>query len=117
MSGTTADRLTALEAESVSLQERLLAMETMPPPPTREEFDALTTRVAALEDKVATLENAVMSVQNLAPSQTLAPALQDTASDLAALDAWLLAQTGIGLEYQLQRMCQQFYGNPLMPPS
>lgn len=46
-----------------------------------------------------------------------APALQDTASDLAALDAWLIAQTGVSLEYQLQRMCAQFYGNPLMPPS
>jgi uncharacterized protein YlxW (UPF0749 family) len=89
----------------------------------------LSQQVAQLQAQVQTLDQQVRDATTAAAEATAAvqqmqaakpadsPVLRDTAGDLASLDAWLIAQTGVSLEYQLQRMCMQFYGNPPMPPS
>lgn len=121
MSGSHTDRIHALEtalAESEARYQQLRA--DLDRVLGGSAADDRTDRLQAQVDDLGAKLDAVLRrapARRGATKEGEAPVLQDTAADLAALDAWLVAQTGIGLEYQLQRMCQQFYGNPLMPPS
>lgn len=107
MSGTThlSDRVATLETEVATLKQQHQADDTT--------IQGLQTQMDQVQQQLA----AVQQQLDAPKPQAGTPGLQDTAGDLAALDAWLQAQTGVSLEYQLQRMCAQFYGNPLMPPS
>jgi peptidoglycan hydrolase CwlO-like protein len=118
MSGSASQAdLDAMQAELADMQSQVAALES-----GRQTDQATIAQdqatIAQLQSQMDQVQQQLASVQQqLADRSGQAPALQDTAGDLAALDAWLQAQTGVSLEYQLQRMCAQFYGNPLMPPS
>jgi uncharacterized coiled-coil protein SlyX len=116
MSGSNTDRIAALEA---LVEEQSRDIDTLENAVATLEADrsAQEARIVALEARGTMDERPEAGALPRGGRTGEVPTQQDTTADLAALDAWLTAQTGVGLEYQLQRMCIQFYGAPPMPPS